>query len=492
MSQRSKIHFLKIFFIASFFSACQSQSGIPVDLTVTVPAIPLTAVEVSSVTQATAEALSDETQAIAVVDRIGNPLAIYSKSLTTNADLEIALAKARTGAFFSNDQAPLSTRTVSYISREHFPPGIDNTPSGALFGIEHTNRGCSLNVVYSAGKNLPSATTILGATPGLGINVTPGGVPLYKGGRLVGGVGVAGVSDEASEFAAVSGEALFAPTPAAPGVIFIDGISLPFADQTTIPSGSSAGMFNGAFVAGPVDGMADPTGDLIAVIDSPTLDNPKLSALDVQTILDQAVARADVTRAAIRLPLGQRAKMAIAVSDLAGNILGLFRMTDSTIFSVDVAVAKARNVTYFSGSSVDVLDQIPGVPLGTATTNRTLGFLAQPFYPPGIKGTGVGALRDLYLYDEANACTQGRQAVNANQNGIVFFPGSSPLYKDDGLGGRVLVGGVGVSGDGVEQDDYVTDAALVGYEPPDDIRADQYFVDDVRLPYFKFPRNPEN
>ena len=38
-----------------------------------------------------------------------------------------------------------------------------------------------------------------------------------------------------------------------------------------------------------------------------------------------------------------------------------------------------------------------------------------------------------------------------NQNGVVFFPGSSPLYV---LG--ILAGGLGVSGDGVDQDDVVT------------------------------------
>jgi len=30
-----------------------------------------------------------------------------------------------------------------------------------------------------------------------------------------------------------------------------------------------------------------------------------------------------------------------------------------------------------------------------------------------------------------------------------------------------------------------------GFEAPDSIRADQVFIRDVRLPYWKFPRNPE-
>jgi len=40
---------------------------------------------------------------------------------TQNAN-DVAVALARTGAFFSNDEAPLSSRTVRFISGIHFPP----------------------------------------------------------------------------------------------------------------------------------------------------------------------------------------------------------------------------------------------------------------------------------------------------------------------------------------------------------------------------------
>ena len=69
----------------------------------------------------------------------------------------------------------------------------------------------------------------------------------------------------------------------------------------------------------------------------------------------------------------------------------------------------------------------------------------------------------------------------------MFFPGSLPLYKN----GK-LVGGLGVSGDGVEQDDFVTAGAARGFEAPDAIQADKVIVEGVRLPYLKFPRNPTN
>ena len=85
----------------------------------------------------------------------------------------------------------------------------------------------------------------------------------------------------------------------------------------------------------------------------------------------------------------------------------------------------------------------------------------------------------------ANPCTQGSQPKTLNQSGIVFFPGSVPLY----INGK-MVGGLGVSGDGVDQDDFATAGGAVGYEAPTAIRADQYFDRGVRLTYQKFPPNP--
>ena len=69
----------------------------------------------------------------------------------------------------------------------------------------------------------------------------------------------------------------------------------------------------------------------------------------------------------------------------------------------------------------------------------------------------------------------------------MFFPGALPLYRNG-----VLVGGLGISGDGVEQDDFLTAAGATGFEAPGNIRADQIFDQGVRLPYLTFPRNPTN
>jgi uncharacterized protein GlcG (DUF336 family) len=70
-------------------------------------------------------------------------------------------------------------------------------------------------------------------------------------------------------------------------------------------------------------------------------------------------------------------------------------------------------------------------------------------------------------------------------NGIQIFPGSVPIYKNG-----MLVGAVGVSGDGVDQDDLICAAGGNGYAPAPAIRSDQIFVRGVRLPFLKFPRSP--
>jgi len=146
----------------------------------------------------------------------------------------------------------------------------------------------------------------------------------------------------------------------------------------------------------------------------------------VQSILDKAEATANTTRAVIRLPDGQRAKFAIAIADPNGNLIGLRRMKDATVFSIDVAVAKARNLAYLSSASANPVD-LGGLPIGTALTNRTISFGAQPMFPAGIDGSGAGPYFALYQYDLANPCTNGHQPANPNQSGMSFSPQRSSL-----------------------------------------------------------------
>jgi uncharacterized protein GlcG (DUF336 family) len=470
------------------------------------PSPNLTQADVTAVVNAAASS-TNIPMVIAVTDRGGNVLGLYKKANAPALGLgnfsqmvdarELAVSLARTASFFSNDQAPLSSRTVRFISGIHFPPGVINAGNAALYGIENTNRGCPLNVTFDAGQSINPARSINGASTGLGITtgkadvfdsdpnaVNPGGVPLFKNGRLVGGVGVVADDANVAEFAALTGSvgAGFGPAPAAPGVVVIDGISLPFVKNTTRPTGFAAGSADGSFEIAAKDSLGGPPEGYLVSPKAGALGG--LTAQEVTQIVTNAINTANIERAVIRLPIGQRARFVIAVADLDGSILALNRMPDATIFSIDVAVAKARNLAYLVGPNPDPQD-LPGVPVGTAVTNRTISFGAQPLFPPGIDGSGPGPFFELYKYDTAHPCTNGHQPPNANQSGIVFFPGSVPLYK----AGK-LVGALGISGDGVEQDDYDSAQAYVGFEPADSIRADQIILQNVRLPYLKFPRNP--
>jgi len=510
--------FLPVLIVVLIFSIRSKGTTTDDDPAASPPPPTLTSDEVRMIVQHAAASVNVPI-AVAVSDRQGNILAVFDKfgtpaTSTSNFSMqaetnEVAVALARTAGFFSNGQAPLSSRTVRYISGIHFPPGIMFTGNAALYGIENTNRGCGFNADFIPGQEVPRARSIDESQPGQGIltgkadlndskpdAVNPGGVPLFKGGRLVGGVGVAGVAPNVAEFAAISGATLslgignaFVPFPPDPGVVIIDGIALPFVSDAnstrppTRPSGLSEGSADGTFVKGPVEnnfGLA-PEGDLVAPRDALV---GGLTRDEVRRIVDNTIATGNRTRAVIRLPLGSRARFVIAVADLDGTVLALNRMPDATIFSIDVAVAKARNVVFFSGPDRRA-DDLPGVPMGTAVTNRTISFGAQPFFPPGIDYATPGPFFNLYKFDTLNPCTQGSQTPNPNQNGIVFFPGSLPLYKNG-----VLVGGLGVSGDGVEQDDFATAGGAVGFEAPSAARADRVFDQGVRLPYIKFPRNP--
>jgi uncharacterized protein GlcG (DUF336 family) len=86
-------------------------------------------------------------------------------------------SKAGTAGIFSSGGNAFTTRTASFIIQEHFPPGIDNRPAGPLYGVQFSTLPCSDIAI----AGLP-----------LGLSGDPGGLPLYKGGVAVGGVGVEG------------------------------------------------------------------------------------------------------------------------------------------------------------------------------------------------------------------------------------------------------------------------------------------------------------
>src|SRR5262249_23025761 len=134
-----------------------------------------------------------------------------------------------------------------------------------------------------------------------------------------------------------------------------------------------------------IAGLPAPEGWLVA-----PHDGVNVTAADVTSIINAGIDQATRTRAAIRLPLDRRTRVVVAVPDQTGDILGLYRMPDATVFSIDVAVAKARNVAYYADpAQLQPIDN-PGVPPGTAFTNRTFRYLAEPRYPEGIDGKPPG------------------------------------------------------------------------------------------------------
>ncbi|MGL4420474.1 MAG: heme-binding protein [Gemmataceae bacterium] len=613
----------------------------------------LTASEVDALLKRAAAASRTSDAIIAITDRNGRILGVrveggVAPEITGNNAMLVfaidgAVALARTGAFFGNNQAPLTSRTIQALSQTtmtereinsnpnitdpnsplrgpgyvadvgikgHFPPGVVNTPQVDLFGIEHTNRdgtysvgadrikgtaddskrdhrfnidgeflvttgdGISVNLTTPDSYGFESGKLFGGQ--GRGIGTLPGGIPIYKNGQVVGGIGVffpgkTGYATESNSstsstfdptkpdraleaeyiaFAAVGGFTGSIGTLG--GVALPKGINLPLKPTDRIdlvginldivgPQGGPRGAEIMAGVAAAVgegnanDGanqVIDPDANNDLVQNDPVLlrdgkavaegwlvkphDGVGISSADVEQIIQAGIDQAFLTRAAIRLPLGSRTRMVFAVTDATGEVLGLYRMADATIFSIDVAVAKARNVNYYADATkIQAVDQLPNVPLGTAFTNRTFRYLALPRFPesfdlnsvpgpfsqlndPGTnpltaRNTGgavpANAFQSVYGYDSFNPGTNFRDRSTdiKNQNGIVFFPGSAPLYKN----GK-LVGGFGVSGDGVDQDDVVTGGGQEQYQvPKGTLRADQVTVSGVRLPYQKHNRNPE-
>src|SRR5262249_27570115 len=193
---------------------------------------------------------------VAVVDRAGTILGVYARVPPSAQAADTAVSLARTTAFFSNDQAPLSSRTVRFISGIHFPAGIRNTSNAALYGVENINRGCALDtddaLYRTIGPPIDRARSLAGTPGGTG-GVTPlpcrpsdtrgcavggpiagldgrpitslgittgkedlvdstsgseaavngGRSPTYRGGHLIGGVGVAGPARDRAEHAAL-------------------------------------------------------------------------------------------------------------------------------------------------------------------------------------------------------------------------------------------------------------------------------------------------
>jgi len=571
---------------------------------------------------------------IAVVDRVGNVLGVFRMSAAAAAititspggnvdgglegvniipDSMAAIAKALTGAYLSTEGNAFSTRTASQIVQDHFNPLGNLQPAGPLFGVQFSQLPCSdLATRYSGG----AANAGPHRSP-LGLAADPGGIPLYKAGTPVGGVGVISDAvysfdpdisdrdqddDELVAIAAASG--LAAPDDRRAHRIAVDGRSLRFSDATesdlladpnsapmfasinnvagtllAVPGYAAAATGAGVAFGHPASGIRpdalDYAGlDAFVLVDNANLERYRPSAgtdgamaltvAETQAILSQALTVANRSRAQIRQPVGSAARVTISVVDSNGVILGVVRSRDAPVFGIDVSLQKARTATFFSSSAAAAA--LTGVPAATylngglavlrkeaisqyvtavqtflglpaaltdgaiAFSDRAGGNLSRPYFPDGVTGnppgpfskqpgqwspfsTGlqldlvynalvqhVGFVAGLNADVPAN-CTGGdgfdnnlvlAGGIRALANGTQIFRGSVPIY-----GGSQLIGGIGVSGDGVDQDDMIAFLAVhesaqngsFGNAAPA-MRADSLVPQGSRLRYVNCPVTP--
>jgi len=273
-----------------------------------------------------------------------------------------------------------------------------------------------------------------------------------------------------------------------------------------------------------------------------------LSAAEVRAILEEAFKIMSAARAQIRRPLDSRAQVTISVVDTNGRALGIVRSPDAPIFGTDVSLQKARTAMFFSAAfaaaellgnpNPDVSSRVaaartffanPAALTGqNAFSDRANGNVSRPYFPDGELGRPPGpfsqpiaefnpfstglqsaliagnVLQHVTFILTGSADTPATCTANPTPgrvaNGIQIFPGSVPIYR-----GNILVGGIGVSGDGIDQDDMISFLGLYNAaqrvpainEAPAAIRADQIVVPvagaaggGVRLRYVNCPFNP--
>jgi uncharacterized protein GlcG (DUF336 family) len=266
-----------------------------------------------------------------------------------------------------------------------------------------------------------------------------------------------------------------------------------------------------------------------------------LSAADSTALLEEAFRVMSAARAQIRRPLDSRAQVTISLVDTNGVVLGVVRSPDAPIFGIDVSLQKARTAMFFSSASAaaqieasgdaDVRQFIaaartffgdPAAFTGRfAFADRSIGNISRPYFPDGELGRPPGpfsrpvtqfnpfstglqsALVEAQVKAHVGFILAGGGDIPAQcthlprlANGIQIFPGAVPVYR-----GATLVGGLGVSGDGIDQDDMIgflgahnSGLRVGGFGNADPaIRADQIVVNvgqGVRLRYVSCPFAP--
>ncbi len=573
-----------------------------------------------------------------IVDRVGNVLAVYAMpgatAITTiNGQIGAvgglegvgvpsviaAISKAGTGAYLSSQGNAFSTRTASQIIQEHFNPGEGNQPGGPLFGVQFSQLICGdvttinpdLLGGISAGSKFKAPRLVGPRSLPLGLSADPGGIPLYKFGDVVGGIGVEldgaytldrniiDTDNSLEERIALiagrngfeipserTGDRIFAlgkslrtvdlsyddldPLPEVlPVIVTTNLIKIPFYFDGNIKAGATFGTASSGILKIERAGLRGAIlTDEAGTPRFPTrsgkslLGGLELTSLEVDALLNSALLTASRTRAAIRQPLDFDAEVTIFIVDTEGSPLGMVRSNDAPVFGIDVALQKARTAAFFSSPdaaiSLDAARARNGVGEfsdyaglaraffgrevfnGTiAFSNRAIGNIARPFFLDGIDGSAPGPFSlpfpgvlsgrtfspfntglelDLVFQRTVqplgipqnppsavpDSCTDTSVFRGRLRNGIQIFPGSVPLYRNG-----TLIGAIGISGDGVDQDDLVAfyspsrlglDAIgqnalgdpVIGFNAPKDIRSDTVLgpLPNTRLRYVNCPEGP--
>ena len=334
-----------------------------------------------------------------------------------NLDHLAAISKAITGAYLSSEGMAFTSRTANQIVQEHFNPGEDFQPGGPLFGVQFSQLGCSDFTPIQQETFTATGEFAVGprASP-LGLAADAGGLPLYKNGALIGGIGVmadsvygidrfvADIDTDIDETIAIAGTFGFGAPLDRRDRVTVEGkvfrySDADFNDLITNPTQAPAlstidasvgsliavrGFTNGDVKAGTVFGQSesgirasdgvsagenfDLSLDAFIFVDEnnqprfppvdstdPTLSaEQRLTATDVTSILSNALDVANRARAQIRRPLGTPARVTISVVDTRGEVLGIIRGRDAPVFGADVSLQKARTAAFFS--SADAAD----------------------------------------------------------------------------------------------------------------------------------------
>jgi uncharacterized protein GlcG (DUF336 family) len=464
-----------------------------------------------------------------------------------------AIAKAITGNYLSSGGNSFSTRVASQIVQEHFNPGEFNQPAGPLFGVQFSQLQCSDLTAEPGNSQGPKPSP-------LGLSADPGGFPLYKNGEVVGGIGViadglysadnsiSDLDESIDEMIAMAGTRGYE----APGQlrqVTLDGKLVRYTDtsiaalRTSGPTGlkrsnivAVGGFFDGRLKAGVPFGTPESGFITSAAFGVPAVvltdrftpragtDAGALTANEVRVLIANALRVAMRSRAQIRNPAESSARVSISIVDSNGVILGIARTPDAPIFGTDVSLQKARTAAFFSRrdagqilidaghshfvNSIRAFGLPTALADGIAFSDRAGGNLSRPFYPDGIDSNPPGpfsfpidvwspfnvGLQLNLVFNRLTLPGTGCTGIPNLPNGIQIFPGSVPIYR-----GGQLIGGIGVSGDGVDQDDMISFLGLhnAGLElggainnADPSIRADTLSPQGVRLRYINCPQAP--